>query len=318
MNPHELFFEPTLKQITTWSRGVILIKDGRDVSFLLGEGGRADGKFVQAYENYVDLPDRINVPVTSFARIADEPIDSKFLYENSAHDVVVILEESLVRSPILNNITNGATLVVNTKRSAEEIAKFLPKHPHLKQIVTVDCTSTGRAAFTLSGQEGATDATGIGGGYAGPLAGAVAKATGLVTLQGLLKVASNPKAVEYGYNTCIIADAQAIFKKGIGKEFTGDVKTETVFEVPFAGTVKAPVDRNWGMVTNTWRIERPVLQEELCTQCQICMLNCPDACIKLTANAVAVDYDFCKGCGLCTATCPTNAFTDVPELDFVS
>ncbi|HYF77197.1 MAG TPA: 4Fe-4S binding protein [Symbiobacteriaceae bacterium] len=318
MNPHELFFEPTLKQITTWSRGVILIKDGRDVSFLLGEGGRADGKYVQAYENYVDLPDRVNVPVTSFARIADEPIESKFLYENSAHDVVVVLEESLVRSPILNNIINGATLVVNTRRSAEEIAKFLPKHPHLKQIVTVDASKEGRAEFTLSGQEGATDATGIGGGYAGPLAGAVAKATGLVTLQGLMKVAKNPKAVEYGFNTCIIADAQAIFKKGIGKEFTGDVTVGTVFEVPFAGTVKAPVDRNFGMVTNTWRIERPVLTEELCTQCQICMLNCPDACIKLTSNAVEVDYDFCKGCGLCTATCPTNAFKDVPELDFVS
>lgn len=318
MNPHELFFEPTLKQITTWSRGVILIKDGRDVSFLLGEGGRADGKFVQAYENYVDLPDRVGVPVTSFARIADEPIESKFLYENSAHDVVVVLEESLVRSPILNNITAGATLVVNTKRTPEDIAHFLPKHPHLKQIVVIDASTEGRAAFTLSGQEGATDATGIGGGYAGPLAGAVAKATGLVTLKGLKKVAKNPKAVEYGYNTCVIADAQAIFKQGIGKEFTGDVPPAVYDEAPFAGTVPAPDKRNWGMVTNTWRMERPVLTAELCTQCQICMLNCPDACIKLTSDAVEVDYDFCKGCGICTATCPTNAFKDVPELDFVS
>jgi 2-oxoacid:acceptor oxidoreductase delta subunit (pyruvate/2-ketoisovalerate family) len=316
VNPHELFFEPTLKQITTWSRGVVLIKDGRDVSFVLAEAARKDGKYVQAFENYVDLPDRVNVPVTSFCRIADEPIESRFLYENEAHDVVVLLEESLIKNPILNNIINGAVLVVNTKRPAAELAKFLPKHPHLKSIVTVDASKGGRAAFTLSGQEGATDATGIGGGYASALAGAVAKATGLVTIESLLKAGKDAKGIQYGYDTCVVADAQAIFAQGIGKEFTGDVPPAVYNEAPFAGTVHAPGHRNRGMMTGLWRMERPVLAEELCTQCMICMLNCPDACIKLTANAVAVDYEFCKGCGLCTATCPTDAFTDVAELEF--
>ncbi|HEY3365446.1 MAG TPA: 4Fe-4S binding protein [Symbiobacteriaceae bacterium] len=318
MDSHELFFEPTLKQITTWSRGVILIKDGRDVPFVLAEAGRKDGKFVQAFENYVDLPDRVNVPVSSFARIATEPIETRFLYENSAHDVVVILEESLVRGPILNNIVNGAVLVVNTKRSAKEIAKFIEKHPHLKSIVTVDASKTGKAAFTLSGQEGATDATGIGGGYAGPLAGAVCKATGLVSIESLLAVAKVPAACQFGYDTCIIADAQEIFKSGIGKPFTGDKPAKVILEAPFAGTVPAPDKRNTMMMTGTWRLERPVLTESLCTQCMVCMLNCPDNCISLTPEAVQVDYDYCKGCGLCTATCPTDAFKDEPELNFVS
>lgn len=317
MDARELFAEPTLKQITTWSRGVILIKDGRDVSFVLAEAGRKDGRQVQAFENYVDLPDRVNVPVTSFARIADEPIESRFLYENYAHDVVVVLEESLVKSPILNNITPGATVVINSARSPEEVAKFLPKHPNLKNIVTVDCSRLGKAEQTLSGQEGATDATGIGGGYAGPLAGAVCKATGVVTLEGLKKASKDPKACQYGFDTCQIGDAQAIFAKGIGKEFTGDVPPAVYHEAPFAGTVPAPDKRNWGMVTGNWRMERPVLTPELCTQCMVCILNCPDACIKLTDAAVEVDYEFCKGCGICTNTCPTNAFKDVPELEFV-
>jgi 2-oxoacid:acceptor oxidoreductase delta subunit (pyruvate/2-ketoisovalerate family) len=318
VNPQELFAEPTLKQITIWARGVTHIKDGRDVAFVIAEAGRRDGKHVQGFENYVDLPDRINVPVCSYARVADEPIQSRFLYENDTHDVVVVVEESLVRTPkLLNNIVNGAILVVNTKRPAAEIARFIQKHPHLKSIVTVDAQARGQAVFTFSGQEGATDATGIGKGLAAVLAGAVAKATGFFTLDSLKAVARDPDAAQFGFDTCTIAPAQELFER-VGQPFTGDTKTPVYLEVPFAGTVPEPGERNRLMVTGTWRVERPVLSPELCTQCNVCVIDCPDACIKLSGSAIEIDYEFCKGCGLCTAVCPTNALKDEPELNFVS
>ncbi len=46
---------------------------------------------------------------------------------------------------------------------------------------------------------------------------------------------------------------------------------------------------------------------------------CPDnAVIKTAALAVdgshyVFDYDFCKGCGLCTHECPTGYIQSVPE-----
>lgn len=316
MRPEDLFAEPTLKQVTVWSRGVILGKEGRDVAFALANAAMREGKHVQAFENYVDLPDRVNVPVTAYARISAEPIESRFLYENYAHDVVVIVEESLIRGPVLDHITPGAVLVVNSKRPAAELARLLPRHPNLESIVTVDASGISSSVKSLSGQEGATDATGIGGGWAGPLAGAVVRATGLATLESLLAVVKDPRAAQRGYETATVTPAQELFERGLGKPWAGDSQPKRYLEAPFAGTVEAPGRRNDKMVTGTWRITRPVLTPELCTQCMICVVDCPDACITLTETAVQVDYEYCKGCGICTQVCPTEAFKDVPELDF--
>jgi len=53
-----------------------------------------------------------------------------------------------------------------------------------------------------------------------------------------------------------------------------------------------------------------------CFSCDNCFGVCPDnAVIKLTApgERYAIDYDFCKGCGICAAECPCGAIEMVPE-----
>jgi 2-oxoacid:acceptor oxidoreductase delta subunit (pyruvate/2-ketoisovalerate family) len=53
-----------------------------------------------------------------------------------------------------------------------------------------------------------------------------------------------------------------------------------------------------------------------CFSCDNCYGVCPDnAVIKLGApgERYAIDYDFCKGCGLCAAECPCGAIEMVPE-----
>jgi pyruvate ferredoxin oxidoreductase delta subunit len=60
--------------------------------------------------------------------------------------------------------------------------------------------------------------------------------------------------------------------------------------------------------TGDWRFEVPILDAELCIQCEQCMMYCPDDVIVGTERAVDVDYDFCKGCGICADVCPTDAF----------
>jgi NADPH-dependent glutamate synthase beta subunit-like oxidoreductase len=53
-----------------------------------------------------------------------------------------------------------------------------------------------------------------------------------------------------------------------------------------------------------------------CFSCDNCYGVCPDnAVLKLGApgEAYAIDYDFCKGCGLCVAECPCGAIEMVPE-----
>jgi len=41
-----------------------------------------------------------------------------------------------------------------------------------------------------------------------------------------------------------------------------------------------------------------------CTQCDTCLLCCPEGVIKRTADGYAIDMEYCKGCGLCLAECP--------------
>jgi oxalate oxidoreductase subunit delta len=86
--------------------------------------------------------------------------------------------------------------------------------------------------------------------------------------------------------------------------------------MPFAGTVPSPQVENEGMVTGNWRIQRPVLNQEACTQCWTCWISCPDSCIAMSDDGPAFNLKYCKGCGLCTAVCPSGAISRVPELDF--
>jgi 2-oxoacid:acceptor oxidoreductase delta subunit (pyruvate/2-ketoisovalerate family) len=96
------------------------------------------------------------------------------------------------------------------------------------------------------------------------------------------------------------------------------MKTFAIEDMPFAGTVPSPKvnGENEGMITGNWRVRRPVVAEDECTQCMTCWIFCPDACVQETETAVTFNLKYCKGCGLCAETCPTKIISLVPELDF--
>ena len=51
-----------------------------------------------------------------------------------------------------------------------------------------------------------------------------------------------------------------------------------------------------------------------CFGCDNCYGACPDnAVIKTGPGGYEIDYDYCKGCGICAAECPCGAITMVPE-----
>jgi 2-oxoacid:acceptor oxidoreductase delta subunit (pyruvate/2-ketoisovalerate family) len=53
-----------------------------------------------------------------------------------------------------------------------------------------------------------------------------------------------------------------------------------------------------------------------CIECDICLIFCPDVAIHRGSNGVPyeINYDFCKGCGVCVAECPRDAMTFEEEL----
>lgn len=66
-----------------------------------------------------------------------------------------------------------------------------------------------------------------------------------------------------------------------------------------------------GGKTGSWRTHRPVLDKEKCSDCLMCWLLCPEGCIAKEDHSI--DYDYCKGCGVCEAECPRKAITMVKE-----
>lgn len=216
MTAQGLFQESGLKQITVWARGVYQNKEARDVVVALTEAAALEGKFVQAWENYVDLPDRIYVPVRAYGKISDQEIESRYVYENEAPDIVALTEETLVKGvDILSGIKPGAVLVINTKRTPEYVFKFLKNGvENLGTIVTVDADSLAKSIITLSGAEGATDASGIGKGTGAVLAAAIVKATGIVKFDSLLQVVANKNAAKKAFEQATVVDAKTLVKAG--------------------------------------------------------------------------------------------------------
>lgn len=69
--------------------------------------------------------------------------------------------------------------------------------------------------------------------------------------------------------------------------------------------------------TGGWRTGlRPAVDLDLCVDCLLCWLYCPDSAVRLDGTALAgFDLDYCKGCELCAAVCPTSAIEMVPDGD---
>ena len=67
-------------------------------------------------------------------------------------------------------------------------------------------------------------------------------------------------------------------------------------------------DMTWNK-TGTWRNMKPVRDMEKCIQCGLCKIFCPDFSI----DKEAIDYDYCKGCGICAEECSKGAIEMVKE-----
>jgi 2-oxoacid:acceptor oxidoreductase delta subunit (pyruvate/2-ketoisovalerate family) len=68
-------------------------------------------------------------------------------------------------------------------------------------------------------------------------------------------------------------------------------------------------------LTGGWRTGlRPEVDVELCVDCLLCWLYCPDSAIVLDGTRFAgLDHDYCKGCEICAEICPTGAIQMVVE-----
>lgn len=61
--------------------------------------------------------------------------------------------------------------------------------------------------------------------------------------------------------------------------------------------------------TGSWSLERPALLAA-CNVCGLCALFCPEGAMRREDGTMVIDFDHCKGCGICEDVCPVrNAIT---------
>lgn len=60
--------------------------------------------------------------------------------------------------------------------------------------------------------------------------------------------------------------------------------------------------------TGNWRVFRPVLDKSKCVKCLQCWMFCPEATITRNKDdTISIDYEYCKGCGICANVCKVKA-----------
>jgi Pyruvate/2-oxoacid:ferredoxin oxidoreductase gamma subunit len=195
-------------ELTVWTRGIIMDKEGRDIVNSVSASARQEGKYAQAMENYVDNPDRTNAPTRKYCRISDTVLENELTYENEHPNIVVLVEGTMVKGwDYMRGMPNGGTLIINTQYSPEYMLRFVPGPERLAQLVCVDAAQLaqhkwlyyrlGELGLDRLSTEGAAERSKlVAPDIAAPLIAAVVKTTGIVQMKTIAPMIANKNAFD--------------------------------------------------------------------------------------------------------------------------
>ncbi len=95
--------------------------------------------------------------------------------------------------------------------------------------------------------------------------------------------------------------------------------------IPLGGSIVEP-GNSVQRPTGDWRVFKPIINQDKCVRCLLCWVYCPEPSIYIIDKpyrtstgrewkfSVEVDYNFCKGCGICVEECPVKAIDFVEEV----
>ena len=116
----------------------------------------------------------------------------------------------------------------------------------------------------------------------------------------------------------LATDKRGIRELGAEEKVGWDEVTQGVALHTFEGETKGaafvrPEERaytdfsSYTATVASWRVIKPVYNRDICIDCQNCWVWCPDtSIISRDKQMLGIDYDHCKGCGVCVEVCPTN------------
>lgn len=137
---------------------------------VLGEACLIAGKYVQAFPEFG--PERMGAPVRAYNRISDAPIRLHSQVTNPRY--VLIADPTLIGvAGVTDGAPDDAVFIVNSPKSAKEMKKELGLDNRQPKVYTIDAS---RISLETIGRLMPNT----------PLLGALAKATGIITLDALI------------------------------------------------------------------------------------------------------------------------------------
>ena len=144
--------------------------------------------------------------------MSDGEIENALTYENEQPNIVVLVEETMVKGwDYMRGMPPGGTLVINTHYSPDYMMRFVPRPERLIQLVCVDAAKLadhkwlyyrlGELGLDRLSTEGAAERNkAIAPDIAAPLIAAVVKTTGIVRHETIEPMIANKAAFRAALN----------------------------------------------------------------------------------------------------------------------
>lgn len=303
-----------------------------------GHGVKTAGRIVgtaaflagyQVQDSPVYGAERRGAAVVAFTRIADAAILERGSIESP--DIIVVADETLLNdrgAAVLAGQESAGAVFINAATSEGLCERYNIQPP----LITFDVTTLTRETL------GKASALSAG------LGAAAARLTGLITSDQLAEAMHEELAQLHAAQGLIeknLLIASWVFaalepvsfkaSRQVGRVLLPDAVSKSkdrrespsygtihlvLYDAPAIGTssIVAPGNASQRM-TGTWRVERPEIDRDVCSRCQLCVLECPDGAMSLDKDGFPViDYDHCKGCMICAHLCPLQAIGRTKEV----
>jgi pyruvate ferredoxin oxidoreductase gamma subunit len=273
----------------------------KTASRIIGTAAFRQGYYAQ--DSPVYGAERRGAPMTAFTRFDSQPILERGVVVSP--DLIVVADGSLLDDPIvrpLNGLSSTGSILVNSNRAIEsglafDFTTFALNHTGSTSALSV---ALGAGAAKLAGLDLTFVEQAIREELDGlrldrnRLAKNIDLARACFGAVSAVEVAQRPAALQAAPEIHIVTPA---------------------YEGAWAGCPSVASTPNTPLrKTGEWRVMRPIIDAERCTNCWICFLNCPDGAITLgPGDAPHIDYAVCKGCLICAEECPIEAIETVRE-----
>ncbi|MGA7670047.1 MAG: 4Fe-4S dicluster-binding protein [Nitrolancea sp.] len=289
---------------------------------------------------YSDSPERNGIPCKYFTFISPDLEEEELEAECGAKmdideaNISVVLDDTMVKGvepwgwsgvrPINEKMIQGGAMLIVTRKTPDELLKFIPSRPFSFNLVTLagDASLAGLWVF----KDDLTHERVL-----GAIAGIDSSIISIDAVEAHLRSRSNDErrvaAAREAHDS--VANHTRVVKTGEGAVWEHEVPTLPGWDHFREGTVIPAVPRHFEMgprgqsrnpsfKRGTTKTQRPVVRFDLCTKCTLCWIECPDECFDPTTDGYYdIDYEYCVGCGKCAEVCPVQeCIIMVDELSF--